>query len=97
MGLKMNQSDTERKQSVQAKEGRQQGLVRTYSKWQLFFLDRMQRMAEVNRETENGAFEDFEVKILKRAMFSTLLDCDEAGVGEEARGLISTSAKEHKV
>lgn len=85
----MSHSDIEQRQIAQPGEGASQGPVRTYTRWQLFFLDRVERLAELNRQAERGELDELEFKVLRRATFSTLLDCDVVSVGDEARRMLS--------
>lgn len=82
-------NETEARQSAARREEPKQGQVRTYTKWQMFFLDRLRHLVEVNRETAYREYDESREQALKRAMFSTLLDCDAAGVGEEARSIMA--------
>lgn len=86
----MNQNDaTDSKMS--AGEAPQPDRIRTYSRWQLFFLERLHRQLLVSRQLQAGTLGDvepFEQVALNKAIFSTLLDCDAAGIGSEARQLM---------
>ncbi|ACZ41573.1 hypothetical protein Tter_0656 [Thermobaculum terrenum ATCC BAA-798] len=85
----MNQSEIREVKENQASETqRQQPKVKTYDRWQLFFLDRLHRLCLLREQIDSGNIEDYKVSALKRAIFSTLLDCDAAGVGEEARQML---------
>lgn len=83
----MSQRNTEQREHTQPNEDRRQGEIKTYDRWQLFYLDRLHRLFELNRD--EGALDEDEVRILRRAIFSTLLDCELVGVGEEAKKTIS--------
>lgn len=89
MGFEMAESETRQREQTQQVERAEQGAVRTYDRWQLFHLDRLHRLTELNRQVETGEAGDEHAKGLKRAIFSVLLDCDAAGVGEEARKIVS--------
>jgi hypothetical protein len=60
--------------------------VKTYNRSQLFFLDRLDRMYTQEEQAGPDA-DEFQMKALRRAIFSTLLECEELGVGEEARSM----------
>ena len=85
----MSHSNTEQRPVQQPAAEEDRAPVRTYSRWQLFFLERVRRLSDLNRQAELGELDESEVMMLRRAMFSTLLDCDAAGVGEEARRVLS--------
>jgi hypothetical protein len=86
----MNRRNTEEREQIQPNEDRkQQGSIQTYNRWQLFYLDRLHRLYDLNKEAELGNLDEDRVRILRRAIFFTLLDCEFVGVGEEARQIIS--------
>ena len=87
----MAESETQQLQQAQAgeKPAQEQGGIRTYDRWQLFYLDRLHGLSALSRDIEAAGVEPFHEKALKRAVFSTLLDCDAAGVGDEARKIVS--------
>ncbi len=85
----MSQSEIEQQEYIPTILEQPQGSIRTYNRWQLFFLDRLHRLAELNRNATDGDLDKTESRALKRAVFSTLLDCDAAGVGEEARRMMA--------
>jgi len=94
----MNQSDIERREAApvenksdqsKPEEPKENSQVRTYTKWQLFYIERLRRMTDQRRRADETGAEEFELKALKRAMFSTLLDCDSVGLGDEARELLA--------
>lgn len=55
---------------------------------QLFFLRRMQRMLQT-REDNLARLkpDDWRIKLLDRALYSTYRDCASAGVGQQAQAL----------
>ena len=85
----MAESETKQREQTQQAERAEQGTVRTYDRWQLFHLDRLHRLTELNRQIDAGEASDEHAKGLKRAIFSVLLDCDASGVGEEARKIVA--------
>ncbi len=86
----MNHSETEQRRQAPKSERQAQGPVRTYDRWQLFFLDRLHRLSTLDRQVAGAVDVDEEhLKGLRRAIFSTLLDCDSAGVGDEARKIFA--------
>ena len=84
----MNQSETERARAAQTVDTGVRPTVKTYNRWQLFFLDRMQRLIELEQELVPANHPSFEIVALRQAVFSTLLDCDKLGVGDEARMML---------
>lgn len=90
----MNKSDIEQKLEQRAREKGSQGPVRTYNAWQLFFLDRLHRLSLLNKEAQEGNLNDFQVKLVRYGIFSTLLDCTAAGVEEEAHEIIEMPSDE---
>lgn len=86
----MSKSDAGQRQENYLGEGQpNRPHIKTYDRWQLFFLDRLHRLSLLNKEAEQGHLSELQVSLLRRAIFSTLLDCDAVGVGEEARQLMS--------
>ena len=85
----MNSSDVEQRAQAPSNEGQNRSEVKTYNRWQLFMLDRLERLASLNKDAENGDLDELQTKMLRRAIFSTLLDCEQLRVGEEARKMIS--------
>lgn len=84
----MSQSNTDQREQVQHPDESRQGAVKTYDRWQLFYLDRLHRLVALSQNPES-ALDEEDSRILRRAVFSTLLDCELAGVGEEAKKIIS--------
>lgn len=88
----MNQNDAPDTGTTSG-EAQQPDCIRTYSRWQLFFLERLHRQLLVSAKLqagELGEVEPFEQVGLNKAIFSTLLDCESAGIGADARRLIQT-------
>ena len=64
--------------------------LRSFTPTQLFFLTRLSWLIRQRRELINTLDEtDWRLKLLNKALYSTFLDCDEEGVGDEARGLLA--------
>lgn len=62
--------------------------LRPYSAAQTFFLLRMEHLLRRRLESANQyPSDDWRMKALHRAIYSTFCDCVEQGVGEEARKL----------
>ncbi len=84
----MSQSNIDQREQIQHSDEATQGAVRTYDRWQLFYLDRLHRLVALSQDPDS-ALDEEDSRILRRAVFSTLLDCELAGVGEEAKKVIS--------
>lgn len=84
----MSQRNINQREEIQQPEESQQGEVRTYDRWQLFYLDRLHRLLRLSQGPYSASDEE-ENRILRRAIFATLLDCELAGVGEEAKKVIA--------
>lgn len=50
-----------------------------------YFLNRLRNMIAVRTQIQNTKTEPWKVKALDRAIYSTMLDCDEQDVKEEAK------------
>ncbi|MDQ3856674.1 MAG: hypothetical protein M3281_09825 [Chloroflexota bacterium] len=85
----MSYSKTEQREANVPQHDKPQSPVRTYDRWQLFFLERMQRMTEVSVQARHSGASDADLQALKWAIFSTLLDCDRLGVGDVAREFLA--------
>ena len=69
--------------------------LKSYSALQLFFLMRLSYL--VRRRKEELASLDpshWKFKLLNKALYSTYRDCEDLGVGEEARLLMAQQAPE---
>ena len=67
-----------------------QGGLRSYAPTQLFFLTRLSWLIRQRRELINTLDpSDWRAKLLNKALYSTFLDCQEEGVGDEAKGLLA--------
>ncbi len=87
----MNQRETEGLGQTPANEEPTQPQVKTYDRWQLFYLDRLHRLAALNKDADAGLLDEDEVRMLRRAIFQTLLDCEYVGVSEEAKTKITVA------
>jgi hypothetical protein len=87
----MNQRDIEERGPTPANDESTQPQVRTYDRWQLFYLDRLHRLASLNKDSDAGLLDEDEVRMLRRAIFHTLLDCEYVGVSEEAKTTITVA------
>jgi hypothetical protein len=68
----------------------QGGGLRSYSPTQLFFLTRLSWLIRQRRELINTLdVNDWRLKLLNKALYSTFLDCQEEGVGDEAKSLLA--------
>ena len=86
----MNQSEIQQANRTPHREEPQTGHVQTYDRWQLFFLDRLLHLASLNQQAIRGNLDETEVRLVRRAILSTLLDCDDRGVSAEARKIVET-------
>jgi hypothetical protein len=68
----------------------QTGGLRSYSPTQLFFLTRLSWLIRQRRELMNTLEPaDWRRRLLDKALYSTFLDCQEEGVGDEAKSLLA--------
>jgi hypothetical protein len=68
----------------------QSGGLRSYSPTQLFFLTRLSWLIRQRRELINTLdADDWRLRLLNKALYSTFLDCEDEGVGDEAKALLS--------
>lgn len=75
--------------------GRSGGL-KSYSPLQLFFLWRLSHLQKQRRETMNVLdANDWRMRALNKALYSTYRDCLEAGVGDEAKLLIAQQQQQN--
>ena len=69
--------------------------LRSYSRTQLFFLTRISWLMRQRRELMNTLEPaDWRRRLLDKALYSTFLDCQEEGVGDEAKGLLAQQQKD---
>lgn len=65
-------------------------LVRPYSLLQLHFLARLEQLDRLREEYEQSSRPDpFLLQLVKKAIYSTLRDCESYGLHEEAKAVIS--------
>ncbi len=63
--------------------------LKSYSPTQLFFLMRLSYLQRQRRECVNVLdANDYRMRLLNKALYSTFQDCVSAGVGEEAKLLL---------
>ena len=63
--------------------------LKSYSPTQLFFLMRLSYLQRQRRECINVLdTQDWRMRLLNKALYSTFQDCGEAGVGDEAKLLL---------
>jgi hypothetical protein len=71
-----------------AESGVSNGL-KSYSPTQLFFLMRLSYLQRQRRECSNVLDQnDWRMRLLNKALYSTFQDCGTAGVGDEAKLLL---------
>ncbi len=70
-------------------EGGVSSSLKSYSPTQLFFLMRLSYLQRQRRECINVLdTQDWRMRLLNKALYSTFQDCGEAGVGDEAKLLL---------
>ena len=69
--------------------------LKSYPPTQLHFLMRLSHLQKQRRETVN-VFEttDWRVRLINKSLYSTYRDCEELGVGEEAKLLMAQQSPE---
>jgi hypothetical protein len=69
--------------------------LKSYSPTQLHFLMRLSHLQRQRRDTVN-VFDtsDWRVRLINKSLYSTYRDCEELGVGEEAKLLMAQQAPE---
>lgn len=71
---------------------------RSYSPLQMLFLLRLTRLLRDRQESQKRLGpEDWRVKLLNKAIYSTFCDCVEQGVAEDARSLFAQSRSGNQV
>ncbi|GEM_PF-3562356 len=55
---------------------------RKFTEWQQFFLERLEHLVDLQRQS--AAPDEASRSLLSKAVYSTYLDCQSQGVGEEA-------------
>src|SRR5919205_655290 len=69
--------------------------LKSYSPTQLHFLMRLSHLQRQRRDMVNVADgNDWHMRLVNKALYSTYRDCEELGVGEEARLLMAQQAPE---
>jgi hypothetical protein len=69
--------------------------LKSYSPTQLHFLMRLSHLQRQRRDMVNVADSgDWHMRLVNKALFSTYRDCEDLGVGEEARLLMAQQAPE---
>lgn len=72
----------------------QGGGLRSYTPTQLFFLTRLTWLIRQRRELMNTLdSSDWRRKLLDKALYSSFLDCQEEGVGDEAKKLLAQQSQ----
>lgn len=56
-----------------------------------YFLSRLERLVQI-RQTQSGQLSNEVIRILDRAIYTTLCDCIDAGAGEVARAILHNIA-----
>ncbi len=70
------------------------GNLKSYSPTQLHFLMRLSHLQRQRRETVNLLDAgDWRMRLIHKALYSTFCDCEELGVGEEAKLLMAQQAQ----
>ncbi len=71
------------------------GNLKSYAPIQLFFLMRLSYLQRQKRETQNVLDAgDWRMRLINKALYSTYRDCEEQGVGQEAKLLMAQGATE---
>jgi hypothetical protein len=69
--------------------------LKSYSPTQLFFLMRLSYLQRQRRDTQNLMdATDWRMRLINKALYSTFRDCEEQGVGQEARLLMTQQGAE---
>jgi len=67
---------------------------RPYTPLQLHFLARLEHLNQLLQEAEQAPRPDaWNVRLLKKAIYSTLRDCDDQELKEEARAVLAGQAR----
>ena len=75
----------------QAAEPPEGGKVRSYTILQSHFLARLEQLDKLLDEYEQSPHPDpLLLQVIKKAIYSTLRDCDDNELGEEARAVLSS-------
>ena len=85
----MPPSDANKESLLDLAEGGVSNGLRSYSPTQLFFLMRLSYLQRQRRDCINVLdADDWRMRLLNKALYSTFHDCGTAGVGEEAKLLL---------
>ena len=85
----MPPSDQNKESLLGLAEGGANSGLKSYSPTQLFFLMRLSYLQRQRRECVNVLdTNDWRMRLLNKALYSTFQDCQAAGVGEEAKLLL---------
>lgn len=69
--------------------------LKSYSPTQLHFLMQLSHLQKQRRETVNVLEQtDWRMRLINKALYSTFCDCEELGVGQEARLLMAQQGPE---
>src|SRR6478672_6778557 len=68
---------------------RKQARANKLTEWQSFFLDRLDHLLALQRQASAGG--EAPNQLLSKAVYSTYLDCQTQGVGEEAQQRIAAT------
>ncbi len=72
----------------------QTGGLRSYTPTQLFFMTRLSWLIRQRRELINTLdASDWRRRLLDKALYSTFMDCNREGVGDEAKSLLAQQAQ----
>ena len=64
----------------------EQQLAKVYTPLQMHFLSRLQRLGDIRKEAHDA--DELTVKLVGRGIYSIYRECIDAGVGDEARGIL---------
>ncbi|MSQ40438.1 MAG: hypothetical protein EXR55_02010 [Dehalococcoidia bacterium] len=68
--------------------------ARPYTQVQLHFLERLEQLKRLLKEYEGSSQPDAaKLQMIKKAIYSTLQDCDDQELKEEARAVLSGQAQ----
>ena len=86
--------ETRQGKPVQTGEGQQVEYSKVFTPLQVHFLNRLERLLALKNSYETDPHrEKWVMDAINRAIYSTLRDCIEQGVGEEAKAIIR---REHR-
>ena len=71
--------------------------LKSYSPTQLFFLMRLSYLQRQRRETQNLFDANaWQTRLINKALYSTFRDCEEQGVGQEAKLLMTQQGTDQR-